>query len=278
MNKAKEQSSPNSKISPGKPFRGSGYKVLVVDDDGINRILVNHSLSPLGFLVDVAENGKVAIDKAKQKSYDFILMDLQMPVMDGYSATTIIRDELKLKTPIIAFSGSVNKNEIMQCYKSGMMDYIIKPFTTETLTNTLYKHKLNEPRGSYKLSPVVNDDSGKAQLYSLDRLTLTSQGNNLFVKKMVRVFCDTMPQQVRSMVMALNQQDYPTIKSIAHKIKPAIDYLCIESLATVIRNLENLDPAMLDWAKMQRMIAEIRTTLTEVIEGLSEHYQLRING
>jgi CheY-like chemotaxis protein len=269
----------NSAVRLHSSYRQRGHRLsaLVVDDCELNRLLATYMLSREGFDVDSADNGLVAIEILKNKPYDFVLMDLQMPVMDGYCATSIIRDELHLKTPVIGFSGSINKNEIMQCYKSGMTDYINKPFTTETLTNTLRKHKLNEPKECYRPSSAVNETSGKALLYSLDKLKLSSQGNNLFVKKMVGVFCNTMPQQVRSMVMALSEKDYPTIKSVAHKIKPAINSLCIESLVESIRNLENLDPTMLDWANIQKMISEVKTILTEVIEGLSDYYQLRMS-
>ena len=269
----------NSAVRLHSTYRQRGHRLsaLIVDDCELNRLLVTYTLSREGFDVDSADNGLVAIEILKNKPYDFVLMDLQMPIMDGYCATSIIRDELHLETPIIALSGGINKDEIVQCYKSGMTDYINKPFTTETLTNTLRKHKLNEPKQSYAPSSAVNNGSGKVQLYSLDRLKLASQGNSLFIKKMVGVFCSTMPQQVRSMVMALNEKDYPTIKSVAHKIKPSIDGLCIESLAESIRNLENLDPTMLDWANIQKMISEVKTILTEVIEGLSDYYQLRMS-
>jgi signal transduction histidine kinase/DNA-binding response OmpR family regulator len=106
-------------------------RVLLVEDNELNQILSKTILSKEGCLVDIAENGAIAIEKIKSKPYDIVLMDLQMPEMDGYEATYIIRNQLSgpvTNIPIMAMTAHALKSELDRCIKKGMNDYITKPF------------------------------------------------------------------------------------------------------------------------------------------------------
>ncbi|MFY8189120.1 MAG: ATP-binding protein [Flavobacterium sp.] len=102
-------------------------KALLVEDNEMNRFIAIQSLSYLGFEVIEAENGKIAIDKVSSFEFDLILMDIQMPVMDGLEATGYIRNQLKNNTPIIALTANAFKHDIELYMSKGMNDYIIKP-------------------------------------------------------------------------------------------------------------------------------------------------------
>lgn len=108
-------------------------KVLLVEDNNINQFLATTILKKWNVLVEVAENGLVAVDKLKEQNYDVILMDMQMPVMGGIEATSIIRKELKLTTPIIALTARAIKGVDTECLDAGMNDYISKPFDQSEL-------------------------------------------------------------------------------------------------------------------------------------------------
>lgn len=114
--------------------------VLLVEDNVLNQILAKKVLSNFGCQVDLAENGGVGIEMAKSKSYDLILMDIQMPIMDGYSAARSIRKELKLTVPIIAMTAHVMSGERERCLAAGMNDYISKPFGKGPLYAIIKKH------------------------------------------------------------------------------------------------------------------------------------------
>lgn len=120
---------------------GGGIKVLVAEDNMINQMLVIRILKKQGFETDVAENGLIALDKHKNKHFDVILMDLQMPEMDGYEATRMIREmnTVKKKIPIIAMSAHTIKGEYERCIELGMNDFISKPFDTNELYEKIYK-------------------------------------------------------------------------------------------------------------------------------------------
>lgn len=108
-------------------------KVLVVEDIALNQLLMKTLLDDFGFERDIAGNGKIAIEKLKKKDYDIILMDLQMPVMNGFEATDYIRNTLNLKTPIIALTADVTTVDLVKCKAVGMNDYIAKPVDEKLL-------------------------------------------------------------------------------------------------------------------------------------------------
>ena len=114
---------------------GNGIRALVVEDNPINQMLVVKVLQKQGFETDVAENGKIALDKYLTGHYDIILMDLQMPEMDGYEATQHIRnlESGKKDVPIIAMTAHTIKGELERCLDIGMNDFISKPFNVSEL-------------------------------------------------------------------------------------------------------------------------------------------------
>ncbi len=102
-------------------------KVLVVEDIALNQLLMKTLLDDFGFERDIAGNGKIAIEKLQTKSYDIILMDLQMPEMNGFEATEYIRNTMNSKIPIIALTADVTTVDLAKCKAVGMNDYIAKP-------------------------------------------------------------------------------------------------------------------------------------------------------
>jgi signal transduction histidine kinase/CheY-like chemotaxis protein len=108
-------------------------KVLLVEDIKLNQLLMKIILDDFNFKYDIADNGKIAIEKLQTESYDIILMDLQMPEMDGYEATAYIRDIMNLKIPIIALTADVTTADVEKCKAIGMNDYISKPLDERVL-------------------------------------------------------------------------------------------------------------------------------------------------
>jgi PAS domain S-box-containing protein len=112
-------------------------KVLVVEDVPMNQLLMKILLDDFGFERDIAENGKVAIEKLQNKSYDIILMDLQMPEMNGFEATDHIRNKMHSKIPIIALTADVTADDLSHCKAIGMNDHIAKPLDEKLLYNKI---------------------------------------------------------------------------------------------------------------------------------------------
>jgi CheY-like chemotaxis protein len=110
-------------------------RILVVEDNLLNQKLAGFMLDGWGFQYDICSNGKQAIEHLKLNSYDLILMDIQMPEMNGYETTKYIREELKLGMPIIATTSYSSTEEREKCLLSGMTDYLTKPIKEEELYN-----------------------------------------------------------------------------------------------------------------------------------------------
>ncbi len=125
----KEASPPDT--SRSEKFKGK--RVLIVEDNLLNLKLASTLLSAEGFEVDSAANGQLAIDKLKELAFDIVLMDIQMPVMDGYEATQELRKSLNLQVPVIAMTANALAGERERCINSGMNEYITKPFKTQEL-------------------------------------------------------------------------------------------------------------------------------------------------
>jgi CheY-like chemotaxis protein len=108
-------------------------KILVVEDMKLNQLLMQTILDDFGFTHDMADNGLIAIEKLKNNTYDIILMDLQMPEMNGFEATDYIRNSLKSTVPIIALTADVTTVDLAKCTAVGMNDYISKPLDERIL-------------------------------------------------------------------------------------------------------------------------------------------------
>ena len=113
-----------------------GFRILLAEDSKDNCLLVQKLLMKAGAFVETAENGKIAIEKALSTSYDLILMDIQMPVCDGYSATRSLR-ESGFQKPIIAFTAHAMPGEREKCLSAGCNDFLTKPVSRENLLGTV---------------------------------------------------------------------------------------------------------------------------------------------
>jgi len=116
-----------------------GFSVLVAEDNAVNRKLLNILLLQMGCEVDFANDGREAVIKAGEKNYDVVLMDIQMPIMDGFLASTIIREQLKLDVPIIALTGHVFKEDEERSRQHGMNDFLTKPIEANLLQEKIVK-------------------------------------------------------------------------------------------------------------------------------------------
>lgn len=266
-----------SKSEQIKPNVYKGLKALLVEDNEMNRFIAMQSLDYLGFETTEAENGLVAIEKLKKSNFDIILMDIQMPEMDGVQATEYIRDKLKnVETPIIALTANAFKHDIDLYMSKGMNDYITKPYDEQDFfgkidrvirLSTAEKESRDAWSSSTKQTlPLVD----QVPLYDLTPLKNMSRGNETFVAKMIEIFIQLAKENIATFESALLTDDVETIKKYAHKIKPSIDQMGITSLKEVVRKIEKYDLKAGSITELAELVGEQNNTLHKVILQLEK--------
>jgi PAS domain S-box-containing protein len=239
----------------------SGLNILLVEDNDMNRLVVKHTLSQTKVNLEEVVNGKEAIKIIKEKDFDLILMDVQMPIMGGMEATEIIRKTLKKNVPIIAFSANAFKSEIDACLAIGFNDYIIKPFQRNTLLSSILKHTIKKDVNLFEQNKVE-------KLYNLEVLKSLAMRNQEFMESMIDLFIDIIPKSVKEIQDAFDNNDYESILKVAHRIKPSIDNMGIVTLNEPIRELEKFDFENEDIHKLKSLVYLVTNTLMETISQL----------
>lgn len=216
-------------------------KVLLVEDNDINRLYAKSILQQWNCAVDIAENGLVAIEKIKYNFYDVVLMDVQMPVMDGYEATRAIRlmDSHMRHAPIVALTANATKTDIDKCLSSGMNDYLPKPFTPDDLYRKIFRDlKIRKQKNG---SPKKNSANKKAD-FDLAYLRTISDNNVDFLQEMIQTFVQSIPPILKDMQQALTDKNWKKLSRLAHQIKPSFSLMGMEALRkTVFFIEENAD-------------------------------------
>ena len=212
---------------------GHALRVLLVEDNDINRLYAKSILETWKCKTDIAENGMIAIEKLKSNMYDVILMDVQMPVMDGYEATKAIRMMAlpASATPVVALTANATKKDIEKCLAAGMDDYVAKPFTPDDLYQKLF-NKLKIKAGSYSKKIET--------LFDLQYLKSISGNNQEFVREMVHTFIQSVPLLITEMETALELRDGLVISRVAHQIKPTLTLLGIHQLKDSAIQIEEM--------------------------------------
>jgi PAS domain S-box-containing protein len=201
-------------------------KVLVVEDIALNQLLMKTLLDDFGFERDIANNGKIAIEKLKVKAYDIILMDLQMPEMNGFEATEFIRNTMNLKIPIIALTADVTTVDLAKCKSVGMNDYIAKPIDERLLYRKII--------GLVKKNTLFNVESENKEIKrfkytDLEDLTRRTKSNPDLIMEMISLFLEQTPALVKTMKQNLLDKDWISMGSVAHKMIPSFSIMGINN-------------------------------------------------
>lgn len=196
--------------------------VLIVDDDPANLLMVQAMLERLGATTIMASNGKEAINEFPRSKVNLVLMDCQMPVMDGYEATKIIR-KYNVKVPILAMGASLNFDDKSKCLKSGMNGFITKPIEIDDLVCELKK--------------FLNLESDSISIEDLDRLEKNkgSKGMNDFFQ----AFMDDLKVACESIDQLIKKNDLDSIHKISHEIRSSSQQAGARGLVHLLIELEN---------------------------------------
>ncbi|WP_296705231.1 PAS domain S-box protein [Algoriphagus sp.] len=212
-----------------------GKKVLIVDDNEFNRLVASTILEQHDIITSSAVNGEDAVNAVKKESYDLILMDVQMPVMDGIMATKIIREELGSSVPIVALTAFAMRGDKEKYLSKGMNGFLAKPFQENELLNLV--------SGLFKGKPIQENlkilkETENLDRYSLDELEAISKGNSIFMEKMIETFQTSVLISMEQAKKAFQENDFERVRKLAHKIKPSIKMLRIHEISDEVIEVE----------------------------------------
>jgi len=253
-------------------------EVLIVEDNDINRLYATNIVKKWGCRVDEAENGLICLEKLKKKDYNVILMDVQMPVMDGFETTVAIRNSFekpKSETPIIALTANAIKGDNEKCITLGMNNYLSKPFVPEDLFNIISKFYGSVSSSSYP-GPKVEKPSEKEAgipdgiLIDLTYLNSISNNDSSFTIEMINTFLEATPESLEQMNNAMDNGDLSTVGLLAHKIKPSLTFMGINSLKELVVEIETMGKAKEGEDKLKIMVPEFISTINKALVELQD--------
>ena len=187
--------------------------------------------------IDAAINGKEALEKVKEKDYDLIVMDIQMPIMDGYEATKLIRQlpEPKSKVPIVAMTAFASPSDAQRALSHGMTDYISKPFDPQDLFRKLTRifGPVEKTLGAEISEPAMN-----GQLLNLSYLDKVTEGEEPLRLKLVDMLLEETPEELKRMRTLFKQEKWNQLGATAHKFKSSAVLFGIKELSADLKTLE----------------------------------------
>ncbi len=201
-------------------------RVLVVEDNEMNQSLMKHLLSQWQLSFTLVNSGKQALNILSKEGYDLVLMDIQMPEMDGYTAAQLIRKDLQLTTPIVAMTAHVLAGEKEKCIGYGMNDYISKPIKEKELFTTIASFLIAEQKPAARENNIVkNEFPARYKYINLQYMQEISNGNKEYEKTVTGQFIEMIPSDIMAMEAALNEKDFSAIKQLAHNMKTTISVM-----------------------------------------------------
>lgn len=243
-----------------------GLSILLVEDNDINRLYASSILKTWGCNIETAENGFVAVEQVKNNTFDVVLMDIQMPVMDGFEATKTIRSfaKPKNKIPIIALTANATRSDVDKCIAGGMDDCIAKPFTPDDLFKILSRYISRKVKNELPTEEKKTITSA----FDLSYLKTISNNNESFIKEMIVTFIETLPNSIKEIQLALNQKDFEALARATHKIKPSITLIGLQKAKTMASEIEALAKIKKPTDQLNQLVYNFCLGLEESLESL----------
>jgi len=248
--------------------------ILLVEDNKVNQFLAQKLLTKMGFKVEIANNGKEAIEILKTLHFDMILMDVQMPEMNGYELTQIIRSTLPApasQVPIIALTAYASQQEKEKAKSLGMSDYITKPYSPHELLTAILKHvrtpetvKLDGQAGhthEISVEDVRNTSEKLIQLFS---------GSTEDVLSLLHMLVGQIPQLINESATNIAEQNWPATFQSIHKLKSSINLLKINVLKNKVAELEEFSRDQIHTDRIPPVFEEFRKACEQTVSLIKD--------
>jgi signal transduction histidine kinase/DNA-binding NarL/FixJ family response regulator len=240
------------KINLGK------LKILLCEDNVLNQKLAKSVINNFGFDLDIANNGEEGIELLSQNNYDLVLMDLQMPVKDGYQTTDYIRNEMNSSIPIIAMTAHSLVGEQERCYKSGMNAYVPKPFKQSVLLKAI------------KTAMNPDNENAHKRIIDMSFMDEMSGGDSEFKKEMISLFIEKIPNQMLQLVEAFQNGNHDNVRKLAHNMKSSMDIFMLQDLSNCLSIIEEEATSGEFTAETLDKVSIFQCGIEEVVKILKE--------
>ena len=259
----------------------NGEKVLLVDDDKTNQMVASLRLEKMNLDVDIADGGHTAVECFQSKSYQIIFMDCQMPDMDGYETTEIIRayekKHLNTQTPIIALTANATKRDRDRCFAVGMNDYLSKPLKTEDIKTVLQqylsdKQKRDEALLRTSMNFAIATESDKEEVLSVDLTVIREllDGVDLETEKsLLEIFITDCDERIELLNAAFIKEDYEEVKKLAHAMKGGAANIGVFPFMEICGRLEN---GKIEGEIGQKIYSKLIKELDKVKDFFNQNY------
>lgn len=243
-------------------------KILLVEDNEMNRVVAETILNQYGATISEAVNGVEALEAIRNTRYDIVLMDIQMPVMDGLEATRHIRNDLHSTIPIIALTANAVKGEMEKCIQAGMNDYLSKPFEEEDLVRLIAKWLGRETH----FGPAKTNTTTGTSFYDLCKLKQITRGDEKFMVKMLQVFINETRAGIATLEQDFDKRDIKQVKFLAHRMKSSLSNLNISSASAIAEKIEKTDWPEETYPTLENHIHALKKVIDEVILLIMAQY------
>lgn len=197
-----------------------GLRVLAVEDNELNRMVLQVILKKCEVMVSIAHNGQEAIDLIQEKEFDIVLMDVQMPILDGLEATKFIREDLHYSIPIIGLSANAMREEMEICKQAGMNDYLVKPYSERALVEVMKKWSLEE-----KIPEAIQEEFSNEKELDLSMLKQYVGNDVNVLKEVVGGYLEHLPPQLNRLELALVGADVLALRHELHQLKASMEII-----------------------------------------------------
>jgi PAS domain S-box-containing protein len=243
-------------------------KVLVVEDIALNQLLMKTLLDDFGFERAIASNGRIAIEMLANNTFDIILMDLQMPEMNGFEATEYIRKIMKLTIPIIALTADVTTVDLAKCKAVGMNDYIAKPVDESILYSKLMGLVM---KPDLQKSPIKIEVISNKKYTDLHYLIQRTRANKDLMTEMINSYLTQTPPLVSIMKKSYAEKDWSSLESAVHKIIPSFSIMGISTdFENMAKNVKEYAVAMQKVEDISDMVLQLEKVCTQACVELKE--------
>ncbi len=264
-------------------------RIMLAEDNKVNQTFTVHTLEKQGHSVEVVENGQQALESYQSGKYDLILMDVEMPYMNGYEATRRIREKEKntnQHVPIIALTARAIKGDREKCYAAGMDDYLPKPIRTRDLYESISRlFSVSSVNGDGEKVDQPESDDGRSdqQKIPFDRDALLGlvDGEWTMLEEMLKVFLEQAPGYINDIRNAVDSDDSALVRQKSHALKGVLATLQATPSFEIARRLEemgesgNIDKAHDLLPKLEKMLNHLIEALQHLMEEAESSQQAR---